>query len=354
MPLYRVRNVIEARGIKAFFNLDTGVTRGPLPSNVPHSGEQKELQQARREIADKDRELARLQTQSVGEDPKGHIRPENIIWLFGTGRSGNTWLSSMMGNLEGHALWPEPSIGELFGNFYHDDRRSRQRNNRNFVMGDPERRSWLGAIRAFTLERIRTKFRSPQNKYLVVKEQRGSVGASLLSQALPESRMILLIRDPRDVVASNLDAIGEEGWAHNTIMGRRTREEAVPDNDPEEFWKTWAGRWAHSYLTSVQSAKQAYEAHEGPKVLVKYEDLLADTMATMKHIYSTLGIPVEDQDLAHVVENHSWENISSEEKGEGKFYRKASPGSWKDDLTPEQAEIVEETTAPLLEEFYGS
>jgi hypothetical protein len=52
------------------------------------------------------------------------------------------------------------------------------------------------------------------------------------------------------------------------------------------------------------------------------------------------------------VTKHSWENIPAEEKGEGKFYRKATPGGWSEDLTPEQAEIVAKITAPFLSEYY--
>jgi hypothetical protein len=73
----------------------------------------------------------------------------------------------------------------------------------------------------------------------------------------------------------------------------------------------------------------------------------------MKRIYSSLGIPVGDEELARVVEEHSWENIPEEEKGEGKSFRKATPGGWREDLTPEQAKMVERITAPLLEEFYS-
>ena len=39
-------------------------------------------------------------------------------------------------------------------------------------------------------------------------------------------------------------------------------------------------------------------------------------------------------------------------KGPDKFYRKATPGGWREDLTPEQARTVERITAPLLEDFY--
>ena len=55
----------------------------------------------------------------------------------------------------------------------------------------------------------------------------------------------------------------------------------------------------------------------------------------MKLVYSTLGLPVEEGELARVVEKHSWENIPEEQKGEGKFYRKATPGGWRKDLTRE-------------------
>jgi hypothetical protein len=61
---------------------------------------------------------------------------------------------------------------------------------------------------------------------------------------------------------------------------------------------------------------------------------------------------VKEGALTRAVEKHSWENVPEKEKGEGKFYRKASPGGWRKDLTLEQAKVVERITAPLLQEFY--
>ncbi|CAN5145551.1 hypothetical protein BH18ACT10_BH18ACT10_16580 [soil metagenome] len=52
------------------------------------------------------------------------------------------------------------------------------------------------------------------------------------------------------------------------------------------------------------------------------------------------------------MEKHSWENIPEGKNGPDKFYRKASPGGWREDLTPEQVQTVERITASLLEEFY--
>jgi hypothetical protein len=170
-----------------------------------------------------------------------------------------------------------------------------------------------------------------------------------MMEALPESRMILLVRDPRDVVASYADARKEGGWNYERNKIRYLEGRRVPaDKNPLAFAEERAKR----YLRGIGKAKEAYDAHQGYKVLVKYEDLRADTLGEMKRIYSTLEVRVSEEELARVVEKHSWENIPEGEKGEGKFYRKATPGGWREDLTPEQAEVVEEITAPLLKEFY--
>ncbi len=86
--------------------------------------------------------------------------------------------------------------------------------------------------------------------------------------------------------------------------------------------------------------------------MIKYEELRADTLGTMKRMYSALGVAVDEGELSRVVEKHSWENIPEEKRGEGKFYRKAKPGGWQEDLTREQVEAVERVTAPLLKELY--
>jgi hypothetical protein len=72
----------------------------------------------------------------------------------------------------------------------------------------------------------------------------------------------------------------------------------------------------------------------------------------MRRLCAELAISVDEDGLARTVEKHSWENVPVGEKGGGKFYRKATPGGWSEDLTPEQVRTVEEITAPLLREFY--
>jgi len=281
------------------------------------------------------------------EDERG-LRPENLVWIFGSGRSGSTWLRSMMGEMERHRVWEEPMVGRLFGAFYNDAQEG-QRRSASFIMGEPTRKGWTRSIRNFVLDGARyAQPRLGSDDYLVVKEPNGSMGAPLLMEALPESRMVLLIRDPRDVVSSVLDGARRGSWLYEWGEKGGWKENALADEDPDRFVK----RRARTYLHHAGAAKRAYDAHRGPKTLVRYEDLRADTLKTMKRVYSELGIAVDAYGLERAVEKHSWENIPREKKGEGKFYRRGASGGWREDLSPDQAQTVERITASLLAEFY--
>ena len=355
MPVFNSRTVIElARGMRAFLNLEAGLTRGEIPARDPDAAGQPashaaELARVRMRLEEKEREIAGLRQRLAAPAPRaGGVDPENVVWIFCSNRSGSTWLSSMMGEIEGHEVWNEPLVGKLFGDLYYAGAAGHQKV-KHYILGDYHKGSWLDSIQSFVLSEANARFPEvAEGGYLIIKEPNGSIGAPLLSEAMPASRVIFLVRDPRDVAASGLDAARKGSWQYENAADRGWKREALADNQPD----VWVRRRAQNYVRHAGKARDAYEAHKGPKVLIRYEELRDDTLGTMERLYSTLGIEVGGEELARAVDKHAWENIPEKEKGQGKFYRKATPGGWREDLTPGQVEIVEQVSAPLLKEFY--
>lgn len=275
----------------------------------------------------------------------GGIRPEQMVWIFGAPRTGSTWLSAMMGEIGNNIEWREPYAGDLFGYAYHRRAGDWMRAQREFILGDPYREVWLRSIRTFVLEGANARFPDlEKDGHLIIKEPNGALGAHLLSEALPESRVIFLIRDPRDIVASIVDAQREGSWTARQLGHRSSPVET----NSEQFVR----QRASLCLMSLEKSGEAYDNHRGPKVLIRYEELRADVLGTLRRVTTAIDAPVGEKGLRQAVEKHAWEKIPEKNKGEGKFYRKAKPGGWREDLTPKQARIVEEVTAPILNEFY--
>jgi hypothetical protein len=352
MAVFNSRTVIElAQGIRAFLKVEAGFTRGEIPPGDPDVSRQSasELARVRMRLEEKEREIAGLKQRLAAPAPRaGGVNPENVVWIFCSNRSGSTWLSSMMGEVEGHEVWNEPLVGKLFGDLYYVGAAGHQKV-KHYILGDYHKGSWLDSIQSFVLSEATARFPEvAEGGYLIIKEPNGSIGAPLLSEAMPASRVIFLVRDPRDVAASGLDAARKGSWQYENAADRGWKREALADNQPD----VWVRRRAQNYVRHAGKARDAYEAHKGPKVLIRYEELRDDTPGTMERLYSTLGIQVGGEELARAVEKHAWENIPEKEKGQGKFYRRAKPGGWREDLTPGQVEIVEQVSAPLLKEFY--
>ena len=102
--------------------------------------------------------------------------------------------------------------------------------------------------------------------------------------------MILLVRDPRDVVASSMDARREGGWNNQS----NREQKPLMSKGVDSFV---SGR-AKDYLQRIQHTKQAYDAHQGRKVLVHYEELRADTLEIMRRIRSTLKLQMDENELS--------------------------------------------------------
>ncbi len=261
---------------------------------------------------------------------------ENVIWIFGSARTGSTWLGRMLGELG--ALWDEPAVGALFGEFYYE--RYPERRGARFVMADRFRDAWMPAIRKIVLDGAGARYGG--DGYLTIKEPHGSVGAPLLVDALPESRVILLARDPRDAIASDYDTELPDSWWTSK------REAPFLTSDEYDFWTVRSRR----YVWDFEMASEAYRSAGGPKAIVRYEDLRADTLGELRRLRDALALSSSDEELEAAAEKYDWKNIPEGEKGPGRFYRSGEPGAWRHQLAPAQATTIETEAAKVLSAFY--
>jgi hypothetical protein len=286
-----------------------------------------------------------------------------LVWLLGSPRSGSTWL---MRQLAGHpAVIPvnEPLIGQHLGPFFSDEPgiRAEDLDSSNFTpsrylrdagqyfFAAEFRDAWLPALGAMMRARFhahlaaRSSDLPASESLLVIKEPHGSQSADLIMEALPQSRLLFLLRDGRDVVDSELAAAAEGSWLGDVfpVVGGIAADERL----------AFVEQSAHKWLWRTEVVEQAYAAHQGPKLLVRYEDMLAAPAAHLRRAFDWLGLEIADAELETLVESQSFERLPAEHRGPDKIFRAAKPGLWRESLSSEEQEAAERVMGPKLREL---
>jgi hypothetical protein len=182
-------------------------------------------------------------------------------------------------------------------------------------------------------------------RWIVVKEPNGSHASDSLMRLFPESRLLFLTRDGRDVVDSLIDAmLSKDSWwqqSQGSDEPRIVSERMAFINHHAKLW-----------LQRTQSTQRAFAAlPEQQRHRVGYEDLLADTSGELGAMLNWLGMDVTPEQLHAAVEKRSFKAIPDSEKGPGKRARSATPGQWKERLRPGEIELVEQVMGPKLREL---
>ncbi len=258
---------------------------------------------------------------------------KNLVWIFASPRSGTTWLGVRL--LAGHFLKiAEPKIGSHLGfsrlgeNTIED--LTSLENRDDYFFSNKFKDTWKYFLRKLILNRIYAQIRDTRKK-IIIKEPNGSIGADIISDSLPNSKIIILLRDGRDIVDSLVDAFSEKGWL------AKKGETTLSVDDRLEFIKEQSNRWKNlvNILLKIQKIHP-----KGNRILIKYEDLLGETFKVLKNIFQFLNIKFDDNEIKEIVEKHSYKNIPSELKGKGMAIRSASPGKWKRNFNEDEKEMM--------------
>lgn len=136
----------------------------------------------------------------------------------------------------------------------------------------------------------------------------------------PDTRVIYLVRDPRDYVSSairtwkarGIDDLSHIPWVTEDWL-------AIPNSDPVE---RLCARWK-AYLRSGSRSPDV--------VFVRYEDFWEDKTGTVQKLASQLGLPMN----ADRVDARKDEQISR-----ARHYTPRGPGTWRADLLPRQVDTI--------------
>jgi hypothetical protein len=73
--------------------------------------------------------------------------------------------------------------------------------------------------------------------------------------------------------------------------------------------------------------------HPFRRVLIRYEDLLADPASELGRVAKVLGLEMEADRLREIGARREFDQVSTSERGGGKAVRAANPGSWRRNLS---------------------
>jgi hypothetical protein len=159
-------------------------------------------------------------------------------------------------------------------------------------------------------------------------------------QLFPEAftrRVIYVVRDPRDVACSMTNHFGKSHEEAVEFINAPARLGDEPHM--VHLINTWSEH-VHSWTTQQKVST----------CIVKYEDLQKDTAQELREILEFLEWEIDEERIAKAVEANQFEKLQAHEaengfkeaKQHGPFFRRGIVGSWRDELTPELVQKIEE------------
>lgn len=284
----------------------------------------------------------------------GPAAQRSLVWMLGSPRTGSTWLLNLLALHKQVVPFDEPGIGYHLGLFVADVMGAHplafeearlllpaaRADDRQYFFAKAYADVWKPRLRGLILARMHAQLRAAarkgniRNPIAIIKEPTGSQVAEFLVSVLPATRLLVLVRDPRDVLDSQLDAVLHGSWLANRfgMTGELSAQERID----------YLRAQAHRLVARTDTVERAYNLlPSGQRHLVKYEDLRTDTLGSVRAILDWLGLE-SGAKLAERVERLAFESIPESERGKGKFTRAASPGLWRESLTADEQAAIDE------------
>ena len=275
------------------------------------------------------------------------ILEKNIVWLFASPRSGTQWIGTKLLKYQ-TIINRGPSIGLNLGSIHtgFEKKIVRQIEYRgdepDYCLSKKYEKTWMHFIRKLILNRLYAQYGTLET-IIVIPDPEGSIACDIIAKCMPNSKLIILFRDGRDVTDSVIDAAKEGSWF---VKSRGV--DPLSSEQQTKRVKRVSLRWTRQ----VELLQTAFNTHPTDlRYKLRYEDIHANTLSELKKIYDFIGIDILQDELEKVVQKHSFENIPSNQKGSGKVTRSASPGQWKKNFSEEEQKIMQDIMGKTLSDL---
>jgi hypothetical protein len=282
--------------------------------------------------------------------PRRRSLERRLVWIFGAPRSGSTWLANLLLSGGKVTMLDEPNIGVHLGvtlTALHglEPRQPPERPRldqaraelSDYFFSSRHENAWRRELRRLILRRIDAQV--GRAELAVIKEPLGSQAADIVMSLLPRSYLIFLLRDGRDAIDSELDAVSEGSWA----------AKLMPDFTIGDRGRYLRDR-AYLWLWRTEAVQRAFDAHSPERRwLLRYEEMLEDPVAALRPV--ARGLRLDEGAISDAAAATTFERLTPDQRGRGQFIRGASQGLWREHLTSEEQSAIHEIIGPKLREL---
>ena len=339
----------------------------------------------------RDQELARLRAELAQARAAGHLqsfsgRNRSVFFILGRGRSGTTWLRSILNSHPEILCWGEGRFFER--SFEREDFEQWELKNippsslYGAISGSKYLKAWVDRsvwargrdtdTHLVNLTRLAVDYflaeQLSKTDKRIVGDKTPFVSAEVveeISVVYPEAKVIHIIRDGRDVAVSMIHHM----WNYSKDAG------GFYDLEPEDLERRDAyrrnpasalteGLFTKNRLKGIArgwGAQVGKAAEYGPALLgdnyaeVRYEDLLERPAGELGRLLGFLGADASEETVRRCIEAGSFEKWSrgrrTGEEESSSFYRKGVAGDWKNVFTEEDKRVFKAAAGDTLIEL---
>jgi hypothetical protein len=249
----------------------------------------------------------------------------NLVFVVGCARSGTSILGELISShpdvkyiFEAHSIWEIGGMGE----------------------NESHRLTEKHAVKQVKTEIIQW-FQQQNNdsKILVEKNPRNILRIPYVKEIFPDAKFIHIVRDGRDVACSMVPGCGKDDWRH------------LKPPSWKEYFRDYSGaiRCAMAWKEILEIGIN--DLQKNSHLQIKYEDLVSSPGLVAINIFTYLHLDLSPSVLEFCNKIQNGTANSYHAKYQEQWFRndhQVRIGRWRENLTQDEQDAINEILAPLL------